>query len=335
MRLGLFTVADAYADAPGSPEDRLDGIVRLAETAETAGLHSLWVAEHHFHDDGVCPSPAVLLAACAARTRRLRLGSLVSVLPFHPPVDLAEQYAMVDRLSGGRLNLGVGSGYLAGELAAFGIEPADRRARFDAAYDLLLAALRGEPIRAGGPQTPPVRLNVRPVQRPHPPVWIAVQRREALPFVARRGASVALIPYATVAGLDELATEIAEYRAALPPGSSGEVAAAVHVYVGEETAPARTAFRRYVESRIASGSTHLLAKGERDPGHATPEGIEQSGLAVLGRAPEVVPRLEAFARAGVDELLAIVDFGALGPELVRSSVRALGQAWRDHGGAAR
>jgi alkanesulfonate monooxygenase SsuD/methylene tetrahydromethanopterin reductase-like flavin-dependent oxidoreductase (luciferase family) len=123
VRLSAFTVADAYADRTGSA-DRLLEVVRLARTVEGSGLSSLWVAEHHFHAGGVCPSPPVLLAACAGGTSTLRLGSMVSVLPFHRPIDLAEEYATLDRILSGRLNFGVGSGYIPMEFEGFGVDPA-------------------------------------------------------------------------------------------------------------------------------------------------------------------------------------------------------------------
>jgi len=335
VRLGAFTVVDAYPDRSGSDADRLGEVVQLAEQAEAAGLSSLWVAEHHFHSGGICPSPAVLLAACGMRTRTLRLGSLVSVLPFHRPIDVAEEYALLDRLLGGRLNFGVGSGYIASEFAGFGVDPATKRDVFDAALATVLAAFSGRPVRAGGPATPPVRLNVLPVQQPHPPVWIAVQRREAIPHVARKGASVALIPYATIDSVDDLAAEIDDYRRALPPGSAGEVAVALHIYAGERVGLAREAFRRYVQSRLDTGSPFLERKAHDRPQHASPEALEQSGLALFGPAEEVARGMDRFARIGVDELLGIFDFGGLPPAEVASSVRSVGEAWGGMSGKER
>lgn len=326
MRLGAFTVVDAYPDRAGGEADRLSEVVRLAEESEAAGLSSFWVAEHHFHSGGICPSPPVMLAACGMRTRTIRLGSLVSVLPFHRPFDLAEEYALVDRLLGGRLNLGVGSGYIASEFAGYGLDPADKRRRFDDALGTMLEAFAGRPVLAGGEGSTPSRLNVLPAQQPHPPLWIAVQRREAIPHVARRGASVALIPYATVDSLAELAAEIDEYRRALPQGVAGEVAVALHVYAGERVGRAREAFRRYVQSRLETGSTFLERKSRERPAHATPEAIEQSGFALFGAPEEVVQGLDRFARIGVDELLGIFDFGGLPVEEVLGSVRAVGKA---------
>ena len=322
MRLSAFTVVDEYPTDP--PTDRLLEVVRLAEVAEAAGLSALWVAEHHFHSGGVSPSPPVLLAALGARTHRLRLGSLVSVLPFHRPIELAEQYAMLDHLLGGRLNLGVGSGYIPLEFDGFGVDPTRKREMFDRALDTMLAAFEGKEVRSEGRGAQPVRLNVLPVQRPHPPLWVAVQRREAIPFVARRGASVALVPYATLSSMSELAEEAREYRAHLARGVGGEVAAAVHLYAGPDPDRARRALQRYLDSRLATQSAFYQDKVRRDPASASASTIEESGWALFGSARDVVAGLERFRSAGVDELLGIFDFGGLPPEEVERSVRSLG-----------
>lgn len=327
MRLSVFSVVDEFPPGTGEGRDRFAEVVDLATVADRAGLHAFWVAEHHFHPGGLCPSPPVLLAAIGARTRHLRVGSLVSVLPFHNPIDVAEQYALLDRLVQGRLNLGVGSGYIPLEFEGFGVDPATKRDRFDRGLETVLAGFRGDPVRSDGVGTPEVRLNVRPVQSPHPPIWIAVQRREALPFVAARGASVALIPYATVSGVPELADEIKEFRAALPRGKEASVSVALHVYVGPRPSEATQALQRYLDGRLATQSTHYQAKVAADARHASARTIEESGFAVFGDATRVVERLWAFEEAGVDEILGIFDFGGLPYESARGSIEALGRAW--------
>ncbi len=130
VKLSAFTVVDDL----GPHRDRYREVLDLATAAESSGLTGIWVAEHHFNPSGLCPSPPVLLAACGARTQRIRLGALVSVLPFHRTVDVAEEYALLDRLTGGRVNLGLGSGYIPTEFEGYGIDPASRHERFDAAY---------------------------------------------------------------------------------------------------------------------------------------------------------------------------------------------------------
>lgn len=325
MELSAFSVVDAYPEDGVRAENRAGEVVRLAEAAEAAGLSALWVAEHHFHPGGVCPSPPVLLAACGARTRTLRLGALVCVLPFHRPIDVAEEYSLLDRLLEGRLNFGAGSGYIPLEFEGFGIDPAGKREMFDHGLEVVLAAFAGKEIPSGG-SGGPVRLNVAPVQRPHPPLSIAVQRREAIPHVARKGASIALIPYATVRDLDELADEIREYRTHLPPGARGRVSVAVHVYAGERPDQARRALRRYLDSRLQTQSKFYAEKVRDHPAAATPEAIEETGFAAIGGADEVARKLSRFEEIGVDELLGIFDFGGLEPTDVGRSVSALGAA---------
>ncbi len=325
MKVGIFSVVDPDPRDPARNERRFAEAVRLAEAADAAGLSSVWVAEHHFGAAGLLPSPAILLAAMGARTRRIRLGSLVTVLPFHEPVEVAEQFAVLDRLTDGRLNFGCGSGYLPNELTAFAIDPERKRERFDGALDTVLKAWAGEEVRVDRPQAAPVRLNVLPVQRPHPPIWIAAQRREAIPFVARRGVSLALIPYATVGSIPELAQEIREFRDAAPPPAHGEVAVAVHVYVGPRVGPAREALQAYLDGRLATSSTYYQRKVAADPRHARADDVEASGLAILGDASSAGESLRKLAAAGVDELLAMVDFGGIPPSDAERTIHALGR----------
>jgi alkanesulfonate monooxygenase SsuD/methylene tetrahydromethanopterin reductase-like flavin-dependent oxidoreductase (luciferase family) len=324
VRLSAFSVVDHYPELRSTSGTRFEEVLRLGEAADGHRLSAVWIAEHHFHSGGISPNPAVLLAALAARTRRVRLGVLVSVLPFHNPIEVAEQYAMVDQLSGGRFNLGVGSGYIPMEFEGFGVDPGTKRERFDAALETVLSAMGGAPVAPSSAPSGPRALNVLPVQQPHPPLTIAVQRREALPFVARRGASIALVPYATVSGIEELAGQIKEFRSHLPEGADATVSVALHLYAGAHPDRARAALQRYLDSRLATQSAFFQDKVRRDPSHASAETIERTGFALFGGAREVAERLEAFRSAGVDEVLGIFDFGALPPEDVEGSVRELG-----------
>jgi alkanesulfonate monooxygenase SsuD/methylene tetrahydromethanopterin reductase-like flavin-dependent oxidoreductase (luciferase family) len=329
VKLSAFTIVDQFPTPEGHGRDRYAEVVALAEHAEAAGLSGLWVAEHHFQPGGTCPSPPVLLAACAARTTRLRLGVMVSVLPFHRPVDLAEEYALLDQLSHGRVNLGVGSGYIPVEFEGFGVDPASKRDRFDRSLEWLVEAFAGREVRTSDePGSAPVTLNVRPVQEPHPPLWIAVQRREAIPFVARRNGSIALIPYATVSGVPELADEIGEFRAAQPPRSPAEVAVGLHLYAGDHPDRARAALDRFLASRLKTQSTFYQQKAAHDPHQAGRAGLEAAGFALIGSPREVADRLGEFRRIGVDEVLGIFDFGGLAADDVAQSVRALGREFR-------
>jgi alkanesulfonate monooxygenase SsuD/methylene tetrahydromethanopterin reductase-like flavin-dependent oxidoreductase (luciferase family) len=158
--VGLYT---------GQHSDYRDA-VPLAVAAEEAGFDSFWVTEHHGLPDGYLPSPLTLLAALAPATRRITLGTGLVLAPLHHPLRLAEDAVVVDRLSGGRLVLGLGLGYAAHEYRAFGVDPATRGARLDALVGALRAAWTGEPFSCAALGLHDVRVTPTPA-RPIP-IWL-------------------------------------------------------------------------------------------------------------------------------------------------------------------
>src|SRR5258706_366724 len=133
MRFSIFSVADHYPEEPRTIRELYAQILDEIELADELGFSAFFLAEHHFHEYGLVPSPPTLLGAAAERTKRIGLGVAVSVLPFHQPLVAAEEYAMLDQMTGGRLVLGVGSGYLKHEFEGFYLAPWEKRARFDEA----------------------------------------------------------------------------------------------------------------------------------------------------------------------------------------------------------
>ena len=127
MRLSIFSVQDHYPASARTLPQLYGQVIAQAELADRLGYDTFFVAEHHFHEYGAVPNPSVMLSTLAQRTKRLRLGSAISILTFHHPLTVAESYAMVDVLSGGRLVLGVGSGYLKHEFEGYHIDPAEKR----------------------------------------------------------------------------------------------------------------------------------------------------------------------------------------------------------------
>lgn len=163
-----------------------DGVAAVARAAEAAGIDAVFVTEHPFPEDGWMASgghhaldPFVTLAVAAASTTRLRMLTNLCVVPYHNPYVLAKTALTVDVLSGGRLILGCGAGYLEPEFAAVGSTFADRNDRFDAAIDAMKAAWTqdGVPVAASGATH---TMKPRPVQQPHPPIWIGGNSRRAL-----------------------------------------------------------------------------------------------------------------------------------------------------------
>lgn len=142
----------------------------LCVLAEELGFHGAWVAEHHFSEYGTLGGPPVFLSAIAARTKTLRLGAAISVLPFHDPIRIAEDYAVLDVVSGGRLEFGVGRGYQPKEFAGFGVDMSEARARFLESLEIIAQAWSGKPVDFEGKHYAYKGIEVRPapVQRPVP-----------------------------------------------------------------------------------------------------------------------------------------------------------------------
>src|SRR5262249_51243189 len=139
---GGSTVKFAIFGLFEQPDDRsarevVSAAMEQAELAEELGFAGFWMAEHHFTEYGIVASPPIMGAAMAERTTTLRLGTAVAVLPFHDPRRLAEDYAMLDVLSDGRLDFGVGRGYQPDEFAAFGVAMEDSRSRMTEAVDVI------------------------------------------------------------------------------------------------------------------------------------------------------------------------------------------------------
>jgi alkanesulfonate monooxygenase SsuD/methylene tetrahydromethanopterin reductase-like flavin-dependent oxidoreductase (luciferase family) len=166
-----------------------------AETAEAMGFESFWLPESHFQAQGSCPTPLLLLAAAAARTSRIALGTTSYLLPIRNPLHAAEEVAVLDRVSNGRVILGLGRGFRPSLFAAFGVPQREKRDRFEAALAVMRRAWAGEPIlcdgadpsRAVATEVEPVYVEPRPVQQPHPPLWVAAFGPKAVTQAGRLG----------------------------------------------------------------------------------------------------------------------------------------------------
>lgn len=187
MQFGLFFLMQR--DPTWSEDAVYDTELEQMIAAEAYDFESVWVAEHHFSDYGVCPVPPVLAAHVAARTRRLRVGMGVSLLPLHDPLALAEQLAVLDQVSGGRVDVGIGRGGADKDYRAFGAEQPESRDRVEEGIALMRQCWAGEELNFHGRfrQVEGVRVTPRPRQRPHPPLFIAANSSDTSEFAARLG----------------------------------------------------------------------------------------------------------------------------------------------------
>ncbi|MCW2939318.1 MAG: luciferase family protein [Actinomycetia bacterium] len=174
--------------------------IEVVELLEELGFDGVWVAEHHFRNYGVVNNIFTMLSHLAARTEKIRLGTGIVVLPLHNPVHVAEEAAMVDLLSGGRLELGIGRGYQSIEFENFNLDLAEARDRFNECLDAILGLWTQDNFEYKGKffeTRHPLTLMPKPLQRPHPPVHIAAVSPETVEMYAARGLPILADPATT------------------------------------------------------------------------------------------------------------------------------------------
>lgn len=190
------------------PEDaqatRFAEHVEQVRLARAVGFASIWASQHYLSEPFTYFQPLPTLARLAAETGGMALGTGVLLLSLHQPVDLAEQLATLDVISGGRLIVGVGLGYRDAENAAFGLDPRQRVSRFVEALEVLPALWSGEPVRHQGRHFTlrDVRISMPPAQRPRPPIWLAANTDAGVRRAARLGDAWLMNPHTTVAALE-------------------------------------------------------------------------------------------------------------------------------------
>jgi len=276
---------------------------------------------------GVATSPLLTLAAVAARSRSLRLGTTSLLLPIRPPLRAAEEVAALDRLSGGRVILGLGRGFRAPLFSAFGIDAASKRDRFDASLDWMLARWSGRPVDPGdsiftgeadgGSHDDPE--SARPHQHPHPPLAVAAFGRKGLLQASRRALPYLASPLEPLPLIEE---NLAFHREHLPPGVSARdlvVPVMRTVYVaGSDAEAARVYAALERESRAAR------PPGRMPTAIARAAGADVSERAVVGLESEVLDGLARYReRLGMDLLVARPQVGAATPSEREASLERL------------
>ena len=332
------------------PPGTADQFARQAERAEALGLDSFWLPEFHFDEGVPLPQPLLPLAAVASRTRRLRIGTGSYLLPIRHPVQAAEEVAVLDRLSAGRVILGVGRGYRAGLFDAFEVAAKEKRDRFEQALDTMTAAWAGAPVGweedpreagdggggpspSGGPggepggglasrkrggasdgaartgeerqrgreedgprgaggrgpgasRRRPVRLVPRPVQAPHPPIWIAAFGPRALEQAARLGLPYFASPIESMEALDRNFARFREAWSAARTTAPDATPIMRTTFVSRDRARLRAARERLAEqaASLARSPVGAIRRGA---------GVRPDDWALVGEPEAVRDRIEA------------------------------------------
>ena len=342
MRFGFF---DQLPCAPGNSElQRYKDIIAQIELGDAVGFDTVWLGEIHFiREFSILADPLMVLAAAAQRTSRIRLGTAVTLLPLHSPIKIAEEAAIADILSDGRLEFGVGRG-IARHYASYGIPPEESRGRFDEALDFILAAWTNDSFSFDGKYFQARELTVvpRPVQTPHPPVRIAANSPDTFPLAARHRLPIFASPL--INPPDKLKAGLVVYRQGLPAGTVDDTALAFPVHVASSRAQAREESEPGLLRFLRVATEAALPSVQGDPKsfeafrqvRARMERVTFADMdremGVFGDPKYCIARVrELQAEYGFNEFICYFNQGGLmDPALVKQSMRLFAQEVMPH-----
>ncbi|MDX3103783.1 MupA/Atu3671 family FMN-dependent luciferase-like monooxygenase [Nonomuraea angiospora] len=332
MRFSLFYFAD---DSTQPSAHRYELLLEGARYADAHGFTAVWTPERHFHAfGGLYPNSAVTGAAVAAVTERVavRAGSVVA--PLHHPIRIAEDWAVVDNLSGGRVGVSFASGWHAVDFAFHPGRYADRTRITVETMEQVRRLWRGEEVSVvtGTGEEQPVRVFPPPVQ-PELPVWLTSSGSVGT-FRTAGALGVGVLTNLLNQSVDELALKIKEYRAGLA-GRPGDVVVMLHTYLGPPSDAVREALTAYVRSSVglhlgsnagAARDVAPAALGRKGVEFMTRRAVkrffDEAGL--LGEPDVAAERVRRLAAIGVDEIACLIDFG-LETSAVLGSLDLLGK----------
>jgi alkanesulfonate monooxygenase SsuD/methylene tetrahydromethanopterin reductase-like flavin-dependent oxidoreductase (luciferase family) len=308
MKVGVlqfFGWQDRSIPLPSIYSMALDRIVIM----DRAGYDAVWLAEHHFSSFSVCPSVHMMGVMAAARTERLRIGTGVSLAPFYNPLRLAEEVALLDVLSGGRVNWGAGRGFERSEFKAFGIAGEESAARFHETVDIVLNAWSSDKLTYQGKffDYDGVEVLPKPMQQPHPPVWMAASSLPAIEWAAGKGFSILMDPHSSRRDLIQKRRHYAATLKGAGHREDGRVIPMARLIAIDETAEkARAVAQRAAEWTVASyiGASHHRQEVRTFDGK-DPIAFYLNDVVLHGTAESIVDQIAALeSDAGMTYLMA-------------------------------
>lgn len=215
MKFGLFSLFDFFQGRQNEGTYYQDTL-ELMSHAEQLGFDSVWLGEEHFYSFGICPSPQLFLTALARETTRLRLGTAISLLPFENPLRKAEDFAMLDILSDGRLNFGVGRGIIPKHFEGFCVPPQESQARYEESLAIIRQAWTQDSFSYDGQfwHVPELSVSPKPKQKPHPPIYRGTLSMESFEAAGKAGDNAFVVPWLS-APHPEVKRRVERYRALL------------------------------------------------------------------------------------------------------------------------
>jgi probable F420-dependent oxidoreductase len=300
MQFGLFGGARTKRSVGIEDSQGYESFIEYVVEADRLGFKQLFMVEHHFTGQGQVSASMTVLAYLAARTKTIRLGTAVVVLPWHNPALIAEQAATLDLLSGGRVDFGVGKGYRQAEFDGFCMPMAEATERFDEAMEIIRKAWTTEGRFSHHGKRwhyDNIVVEPEPLQRPHPPLWLAAGSHDSIRRAAREGYNLLLDQLAQV---DQIIERIAIFREECERAGRSYDPAMVATarplqmihHEGERAQALET--RKRVLATIGD-----LARGK------LPERIEDDTASLLGMPDEVIARLKELEAGGATNILLV------------------------------
>jgi alkanesulfonate monooxygenase SsuD/methylene tetrahydromethanopterin reductase-like flavin-dependent oxidoreductase (luciferase family) len=312
MKFGVFDHLDR---GPGTLQQYYEDRLRIVEAYDRSGFYGYHVAEHHATPLGMAPSPSVFLSAIAQRTRRLRFGPFVWVLPLYHPLRMISEICMLDQMSGGRLEIGFGRGASPIELDYFGQNPAEAQKKYTEELEIVLKGLTQRSLTYKGEyysfQDVPICLE--PLQKPYPPIWYGVHATESARRAARRGLNIVSLDR-TDETRDFVDAFLDEWRAAQRGRPVPMIGLGRFIVVAETDKEAETLARRAYPVWNESFN-YLFTKHGTVPSIPRPptyEAIHAEGKAIAGASKTVAAFLKRqMADAKCNYLVGQFAFGDL------------------------
>lgn len=325
MRFSTFHVGQVRPGVSAA-EDLADAI-ESAVFAEELGFDVCWVAEHHFTPYGAFGSPTPVLAAMAMRTSRIRLGSGIAIMPLQHPIRLAEELALVDNLSRGRLIAGVGPGLAARDFRGFSIALDERRDRFTEGVELMRRCWTEPVVNFHGRYFSVEGISVypRPFQRPHPPIVHAATKPESQVRAAELGRPILIGRL----GEDGAAESIQRYVRARRAAGHDEATIVKalelcgvlrHIVIAETSAEAWQVARAAAEQYLSVAADLQVTPAQPSAQPETPDELIERGV-LVGSADAILDQIDRLHAIGVRHLICWFDWGGLDRQFVRQSMR--------------
>ena len=314
-----------FGFSPVQSHARFDALRAQARLAEDLGFDILWAHEHHSQGQ-MYPDPLMALAAAAPVTSRIGLGTNMLLLPIHHPVRVAQEAAMLDVLSGGRLHLGVANGYSPNDLKTFHMRSSSRGERTRAGIELIRALWTRDSVTASGDdfELDGFTLFPRPIQKPSPLIYVGGHADKAVERAARLGDRYLI---STTQGTADVARLIATYHGALERHGLCEKKPYLNriVCVVTDAREKRSAERLF-------GERFLSAYGQW--GHESVTGLSADARGferlsrdrfIIGEPSECVERIEQYTELGIEHIACLMNFGSPDLDLVDRSMRLFGE----------